>query len=174
MSHSFDLDPVGRITAGAVGDPGHRTFFLQARKDDVLVTLLAEKEQVQALAATLEHLLDTMGHTDPAPDEEIELEEPLVPEWRIGPMGIEVDEERQMIVLVAEEASAADEDEPAQEIPEPAHARFVATPVQMRALAEQADRVCAAGRPRCRLCGFPIEPDGHACPALNGHRRPGE
>jgi hypothetical protein len=30
--------------------------------------------------------------------------------------------------------------------------------------------VAAAGRPRCELCGNPIGPEGHVCPALNGHR----
>ena len=26
------------------------------------------------------------------------------------------------------------------------------------------------GRPLCQLCGLPMDPDGHKCPASNGHR----
>ena len=41
--------------------------------------------------------------------------------------------------------------------------------VQARTLAEDALRICAAGRPACFLCGQPIDPDGHVCPRSNGH-----
>lgn len=173
MSNSFELDPVTRITAGAVGEPGERTFFLQARQGDRLVTLLCEKQQIDALAVTLERLLDAMPETEdegpPVADEDLDLEEPVIPEWRIGPMGIELEEERDMIVLVVQEA--VEEDPEGGEPPEGASGRFVATRAQMRALAEHAASVVAAGRPRCRLCGTPLEAAGtHICPALNGHR----
>ena len=51
-----------------------------------------------------------------------------------------------------------------------ARARFVVTRAQARAMAVQALEVVAAGRPRCQFCGYPLEPDGHICPAMNGHR----
>ena len=37
------------------------------------------------------------------------------------------------------------------------------------AFAEEALRVCAAGRPLCPLCGGPMDPNGHPCPRTNGH-----
>ena len=37
---SMDLDPVDRITTGAVGPPGQRVFYLQARTDDQVATIL--------------------------------------------------------------------------------------------------------------------------------------
>ena len=46
----IELDPVDRITADAVGEPGERSFYLQARKGPMLITLLVEKQQVQLLA----------------------------------------------------------------------------------------------------------------------------
>ncbi|MHB8511741.1 MAG: DUF3090 family protein [Actinomycetota bacterium] len=166
---SIEMDPVTTITAGAVGEPGGRTFFLQARMNQQLVTLLAEKEQIQILATTLTNLLEALP---PVPDEgelvddeKLELEEPLLPEWHVGPMRVEIDRARDLLVLVIEEALAEDEER------EASVARFVATRAQMRALGEHAAQVCAAGRPRCQMCGFPIEPEGHACPATNGHRK---
>ncbi len=39
----IELDPVTHITAGALGKPGHRTFFIQAERGLDRVTLLCEK-----------------------------------------------------------------------------------------------------------------------------------
>ena len=38
---------------------------------------------------------------------------------------------------------------------------------QLRNLAIQAERVRAAGRPVCPVCGQPIDPSGHVCPGEN-------
>lgn len=167
MSESFDFDPVDRITAGAVGEPGDRVFYLQARAGGRLITLLAEKDQVQVLAATLDRLVESLSARPDVPEpaeSELELEEPLVPEWRAGSISLEYDEGADRIAIVVEEALAEESED------EPAKARLVATRAQMRAMARRALEICAAGRPRCQLCGFPIDPEGHACPALNGHR----
>ncbi|HVF19250.1 MAG TPA: DUF3090 family protein, partial [Mycobacteriales bacterium] len=39
-----------------------------------------------------------------------------------------------------------------------------------RAFVQRAQRVVAAGRPPCALCGLPLDPEGHVCPRQNGHR----
>jgi uncharacterized repeat protein (TIGR03847 family) len=172
VSGSFELDPVVRLTAGAVGEPGERTFYLQGRSADQLVTLLAEKEQVRALAVSITQMLDALPGAEDAPEEqpvpagELELEEPLLPEWRIGPMALHYDDARDRIMLIASELVDEEENPEA----EAATARFVATRAQARALAEHAEEVVEAGRPRCRFCGFPMDAEGHACPAMNGHR----
>ena len=172
MSTSFELDPVQKITAGAVGEPGARTFYLQARAGAQLVTLLTEKEQVRALAVSIAQMLAALPEAEDEPPpqtEDLSLEDPLVPEWRVGPMALHYDADRDFIVLIAselveeEEAGAAD----------PATARFAATRAQAQALAEHAERVVEAGRPRCRFCGFPMDASGHICPAMNGHREIG-
>src|SRR5207244_5729580 len=95
VSASFDLDPVARITAGAIGEPGRRTFYLQGRSSDQLVTLLVEKEQVRALAVSIEQMLAVLPDPSEPPEEtdEPDLEEPLLPEWRGGPMPLQYDEE---------------------------------------------------------------------------------
>ena len=171
MSASFELDPVTRITAGAVGEPGSRTFYLQARSADQLVTLLAEKEQVRALAVSilqmLEALSDVPEEEPPIATDDLSLEEPLLPEWRIGPMAIRYDESRDRIFVIASEMLEEESEDP--DAPT-ATATFVVTRAQARALAERAEEVVEAGRPRCRFCGFPLDADGHVCPAMNGHR----
>ena len=172
----IELDPVDRITAGAVGEPGQRVFFLQGRQSERLVTILVEKQQVELLAASLVEILARSGkETGQGPkDEEMELEEPVVPEWRAGRLSVGYDEDRDLVLLECEEISAEADDDDEEEEPlplldEPARVRFWATREQALALARHGAEVAAAGRPRCELCGNPIDPAGHICPALNGH-----
>jgi uncharacterized repeat protein (TIGR03847 family) len=183
----IELDPVDRITTGAVGDPGQRVFYLQGRQSDRLVTVLVEKQQVELLAASLVEILARAGKEtgQGPPEEEMDLEEPLLPEWRAGRLSIGYDEGRDLVLLECEEyVPAADEEDEEEEEEEgedeepPAPAaegghlgrvRFWTTREQALALARHGASVASAGRPRCELCGNPMDPDGHVCPALNGH-----
>ena len=168
MGGTFDLAECDRITASAVDEPGQRTFFIQARSGAQLVTFQAEKQQVQVLAATLRNLLESLPDAADEGDRpnptDLELEEPLIPEWRAGSMALEYDENADRISIVIEEAIPEESEELA------GIARLKATRAQVRAMSEHALSVVAAGRPACQLCGFPIDPEGHTCPALNGHR----
>jgi uncharacterized repeat protein (TIGR03847 family) len=200
VNESLNLDPVARITAGAVGEPGHRTFYLQARRDDVLVSLVVEKSQVEFLTRHVEALLARLTQTHPreeavvADEASLELEEPVEPRFRVGAMALGFDAERDLILLQCEELVVTEgDDEEGAEAPEArteaeaadpieaelesileaesgATVRLWATREQMRAMARHGARVTAAGRPRCRLCGQPMDPEGHVCPGLNGHR----
>jgi uncharacterized repeat protein (TIGR03847 family) len=175
MDPMIELDPVDRITTGAVGDPGERAFYLQARQSERLVTILVEKQQVELLAASLVEILARAGkETGEGPaEEEMELEEPMVPEWRAGRLSIGYDEERDLVLLECEEYHGEDEDEEEEEDQpigdEPGRVRFWTSREQALALARHGAAVAAAGRPRCELCGNPMDPEGHVCPALNGH-----
>jgi uncharacterized repeat protein (TIGR03847 family) len=183
----IELDPVDRLTAGALGDPGERVFYLQGRQSDRLVTVLVEKQQVELLAASLVEILARAGKEtgQGPPEEEMDLEEPLLPEWRAGRLSIGYDEDRDLVLLECEEyvPAADDEDdeddeeeeeaaepvEPTLPGEEPGRVRFWASREQALALARHGAAVAAAGRPRCELCGNPMDPEGHVCPALNGH-----
>jgi uncharacterized repeat protein (TIGR03847 family) len=187
----IELDPVDRLTAGAVGDPGERAFYLQGRQSDRLVTVLVEKQQVELLAASLVEILARAGKEtgQGPPEEEMDLEEPLLPEWRAGRLSIGYDEDRDLVLLECEEyvPTPDEEDEKDEEdeveVPaptptpttppllggEPGRVRFWASREQALALARHGAAVAAAGRPRCELCGNPMDPEGHVCPALNGH-----
>jgi uncharacterized repeat protein (TIGR03847 family) len=170
MTSSFDLDPVERFTAGAVGEPGQRIFYLQAARGTEIVTLLVEKEQVLALSETINRLLAMLPGAEEGADvaeEALELVEPLLPEWRAGSMALDYDADGDRVVLLIQEAL------PEESADEPASCRIVATRSQARAMAVHAEEVCAAGRPRCRVCGLPMDPQGHICPGSNGHREIG-
>lgn len=169
----YDLKPVDRITTDAIGEPGHRVFYIQARQGHRLVTLICEKEHVAALAVAIDEILlslaggdaDAVVDPDPVLEEGMDLEVPLDPAFRAGRVNLGYDEVSEMLVIVAY-AFEDDEDEEPQSV-----ARFWVTPGQMRAFSMHAQQVVAAGRPICAMCGEPIDPEGHFCPRRNGHRR---
>ena len=92
----MDLEPVDRITTDAVGEPGQRIFYLQARKGPDLVTILVEKQQVELLSSSILEILARVGKetAQGPPEEEMELEEPVEPLWRAGRLSIGYLEER--------------------------------------------------------------------------------
>jgi uncharacterized repeat protein (TIGR03847 family) len=163
MEH-FDLDPVDRVTAAAIGEPGNRTFYLQARKQDELVSLVLEKEQVAVLSAHIDQLLEDLEISEQeGPDpESLDLEQPIRPSFRVGKMGLGFDAERGLVVLECDEA--VDEGEEASRL------RLSASPAQMRSLSRRGQEEVAGGRPVCPTCGGAIDPEGHFCPPSNGHR----
>ena len=179
----MDLERVERITAGAVGEPGERTFFLQPRAGARTVTIGGEKEPVELRGTSLLENRATVGREtgEGPPSDELGLEPPLEPLWRAGRLSIGYAEERDLMLLEIEElVEQEDEDEsdvepegegsPEDEGPEPGRVRLWATREQMLALARHGAAVAERGRPKCRYCGNPIGPQGHMCPAMNGHR----
>jgi uncharacterized repeat protein (TIGR03847 family) len=167
-----DLDPVDRITADAVGPPGERTFYLQARKGEDLVTIVLEKQQVQLLSSSILEILARVGkETGLGPDEEeMALEEPVEPRWRAGRLSIGYLDDRELLLLEVEELVEEDEDQ--EEEREGERLRLWATPEQMLSLSRHGALVCSRGRPACQFCGNPLDDDGHICPAMNGHGPP--
>lgn len=167
-----DLNPVNRITIGAVGEPGQRIFLLQASQTGSIVTLKIEKEQARVLAVSTTELLDELDEKYPRSFSKVDrpltsdlmLREPMEPEFVVGQIGLGYDQDQDMVVLVVQEIQA-DADE------EVATVRFWATRSQMKALSEHTLEVVNQGRPICPLCESPIDPDGHFCPKSNGFER---
>ncbi|GMR09556.1 MAG: DUF3090 domain-containing protein [Anaerolineae bacterium] len=165
-----ELNPVSRITTGAVGPPGKRVFYIQARKGSELVTLIVEKHQVQSLAIGLEEFLDELGDRLPELSEasadyssdEMGLEQPLDPMFRVGNIGLGYDEVSDRLVLVARQLESEDE---GSEV-----VRFWCTRSQLRAMCLWGLEVASQGRPICGNCGEPKDPKGHFCPKSNGHK----
>ena len=164
----YDLPDVDRFTAGAVGEPGKRVFFLQAVAAGEVVTVQCEKTQVSALGAYLAQLLSDL----PAPDvtsvpSELELVEPLEPVWIAGPIGVVFDETRDRMVVRIDELSLEEEDDDRTL----GLLRVALTRAQVHGFVVRAATLIAAGRPACPLCGRPIDPEGHMCIKTNGHKK---
>jgi len=172
----MDLGPVDRITADAVGEPGSRVFYLQAQVGADTICVIVEKEQVQLLATSvLELVTDLELGLDEEPEADMSLREPLEPRWRAGRLSIGFEQDRDLFMLEIEEFRPGEDEveEPADPRslldPEPESLRLWATRRQMLALSRHGVEVAEAGRPACQFCGNPMDPEGHACPAMNGH-----
>ena len=194
--HAFE--PPERFVAGTVGEPGDRTFFLQARGGGRVVSVALEKVQVQLLAEKLEELLIEASRRFgvdlpevpvlPVHDNE-PLDTPVDEEFRVGTLGLAFDVDTTTVVIEAIEAGEGeadvdlgdddddepdpisdddDDDEPDDDLD---RLRVRLTPQATRAFIDRAKRVVAAGRPPCPLCGQPLDPAGHLCPRHNGYHR---
>ena len=166
------------FTADYVGEPGQRTFYVQSRAGDLTHSYLVEKQQVAALADRLRDLLmmidedDTIRSAAPARDPALGLAQPVEPEWRIGTMGLAYQEASDSVVVVIQPAEESDEDVEESALFEgdtDKAIRFLLRRDQARAFILHALAVVQEGRPTCQLCGLPMDPAGHICPASNGH-----
>ncbi|MDQ3642561.1 MAG: DUF3090 family protein [Actinomycetota bacterium] len=162
MSSSFEISEVDHLTTGAIGPPGQRVFYLQARHGKQVVSLRLEKAQVAALVAYLAGMLSDMPPPAEIPSTGMDLIEPVVAEWVVGSLGVTYDEDADRVIILAEEL--------VEEGEESARIRISATREQIAALSVRGAEAVAAGRPPCPLCGQPLDAQGHTCPRLNGHR----
>jgi uncharacterized repeat protein (TIGR03847 family) len=150
----IELDPVDFVTIGTVGPKGRRLFCLQAGRGDQVATLVIEKEQARALGEALGEMLESLKRRYPDfPEAEIDfstwdmsLREPLEPLFRVAQMSLGYDESRNMILMVAQELLASEEEPEPEPGPEPQALRLWATREQMRALSEHALTVVKQGR----------------------------
>ena len=160
------------FTADYVGEPGARTFYLQARAAASAETFLVEKQQVTVLAERMRDILlmidsdDTIKSAVAARDPAMTLEGPAEPLWRVGDMGLAYDEGTDQVIVLLQEVRAEPEE---SETEDDDSVRLMLRRDQARTFVLHALAVVGEGRPICQLCGLPMDPAGHRCPASNGH-----
>lgn len=165
LPEPIELRRADFITIDTVGPPGQRTFYLQAGQGDLLVTLIIEKEHAAALSVAVSGLLEQLGGVeDEAEPASLDLIHPLEPLFRVGKLGLGYDQDLDLLVVVAEEATT-------EETSESARVHIWASRAHMAALAHKAAVAVASGRPTCILCGETLEPDKqHVCTRGNGRK----
>lgn len=163
----YNFGRASDVNADAVGTPGRRTFRLLVKGDDGLASLWLEKEELQALGVAIDQMLARLSKkpewkvygTAPEPYEPDDSDEGPTVEFKVGQLSIGYDSDKRLFLLLAHDA----EDDPEG----PATFTCMATSSQLRELSRRISAVVAAGRPRCVLCGDPIEPEGHTCVRWN-------
>ncbi len=183
----FEYDPPDRFVAGTVGEPGQRTFFLQASGGGRTTSVALEKQQVSVLAERVEALLDEVVRLSsgeaPVPaitptdvEDSAPLASPIEEEFRVGTMALAWDESDEVLVIEAQALTEDDEDDETplitgddDEGPPLLRVR-IPGPVA-RSFVSRAQAVVSAGRPPCPFCGGPLDAEGHVCPRANGYRR---
>lgn len=174
--HEFDWPD--RVVVGTIGVPGARTFYLQVRAGNQLVSVALEKQQSALLAEKIDEILDQLitikGNPFSVPTATpIELVdndqlETVQEQFRTGAMSLGWDPTTAQVVVEAyplTEADDNDNDEPGSENDAvETEMLVVRMPVgTARAFTKRTREVVGAGRPICPLCGYPIDADGHTC-----------
>ncbi len=155
----MNLGHVDQFAAGAIGEPGQRTFLVRVVVAGASYWMLLEKGQVHSLA---ERCLDLLRTNYPLPAEQPESELGIPDEvlFRVGQIAVGFGSDDYTFQFVPTD-------------PEVAVIEFTATPSQVLAMSYQALESVGKGRRPCPRCGLPM--DGEtcvACPKENGHRRP--
>src|ERR1022692_3578689 len=125
----YSYDPPDRFIAGTVGQPGERTFYLQATASGRVTSVALEKGQVSQLAERLDELLDEVlrrtggsasvpavapaALTDDGP-----LEQPLMEDFRVGAIALAWDGDSERVIIEAQELSDEPSEPLAEELPE--------------------------------------------------------
>ncbi|MAT06764.1 MAG: hypothetical protein CL424_17145 [Acidimicrobiaceae bacterium] len=174
MSVFYEFEDVDAFTTGAIGQPGSRVFYLQARHGKQRVAVKCEKQQVSAIAQYLRTVLNDLPPPDDRPvSSALELAEPVHEAFVLGPIGLGYDRTSDRLVVQLEEFRLEDEDDTAgldtgaDDADTDGHIRLYVTRGQAASFCERAEQVVAAGRPDCQWCGSPIDPDGHPCARMN-------
>ena len=182
----YTFENPDRFIAAAVGQPGSRTFYLQAREGTRVVSVSLEKVQVALLAERLTEMLaevrsrgaDVPEEPPPGEVDRAPLDEPLIESFRVGTMAIVWDGDDETVVVEAREISEEEDEDAEQEEEEEAAedadeesdlVRVHLEPRKALAFAARALEVVAAGRPPCPFCGQPLNPEGHICARRNGY-----
>jgi len=177
----FLFDPVERFIVGTVGQPGERSFYIQARASTRLVSVLVEKDQVAVLAGRLALLLRELKRTDSSfnyvslPRDDQPLETPIDEEFRVGTISIAWVSDRNLIALelsaIISEEIELNELEDEENLLAADVLKVFMSPAQTEQFINRANAVVNAGRPPCPFCGLALDPRGHVCPRANGYRR---
>ena len=182
MGHIHLFENPDRFTVGTVGQPGERTFFIQVRENNRLVSLSLEKSQVQALAERLTMMVKEIKQIDPTfifrslPRDEAPLETPIEEEFRIGVIGLSFDSTLQRIQIdmqaISENADESVEFSDEKLLDGDVEiVRALIDPSEVERFSKRTSALMSAGRQPCPFCGGPLDPRGHLCPRANGYRR---
>ena len=169
-SVKYPLGSLSHIEPRTFGEPGNRTFHLAIEAGPAVATVWLEKEQLFQLGLGLQDALSALNAEDrDKPSGSVDPEwsgSELSLDFKVGQMSLEYGHESNSFRLMAFEVQTED----SEVSPEDASSiSFWITAVQAAKVSEESLRICGAGRPRCFLCGLPVDPDGHVCPRSNGH-----
>lgn len=172
-AHVHEFDWPDRVVIGTVGRPGIRTFYLQARAGEQIVSIALEKEQSALLALKIDEILDQLiaveGNRYSVPTStpvELVDNDPLEAvqeQFRAGTIGIGWDPTTAQVIIEAHPLPADDDALDADTAADSEMLRVRMPVGTARAFTQRTREIVDAGRPLCTLCGHPMDPDGHIC-----------
>ena len=160
----IEFTNVTSLRPEALGEPGGRTLRILVDSGSSSAVMWLEKEQLFQLALATNQLLFTLPEVQSGEDSlPAEREAPPLTrlEFKVGKLVLGHDGGSGKFIIDAHDEESGEDG--------PASIRVWGDRLQVKDFADEAFRVCAAGRPICPLCGSPIDPNGHLCPRSNGH-----
>lgn len=180
---SSELHDFGRaelLDAEAIGQPGSRRFRLFARSPRGTASLWLEREQMEALSLALDRLLaeitggmvlrkEAAANQPKPPGAPADFPQEPDVDFRVAQLTIGFDEEEDAIVVLATPLALEERDGELvqREDAEPEFAARI-TRQQATRLTGHIAGALAGGRPRCPLCGQPMDAQ-HVCVKQNGY-----
>lgn len=179
MGYEFhDFGQAELVDAEALGKPGNRRFRLIARSRRGSASLWLEKEQLLELAKYLDQLLSENSDL-PVLRVEVQVPPPEPPhaprdfprhpdvEFQVGQLQIGIDTDQEILLLRAAPLTIVEHDgELEAEADDPQFSTYL-TRAQADRLAGHILVLIANGRPRCPVCGAPMQ-EHHVCAKMNG------
>jgi len=170
----YPLGAAASIEALTFGEPGDRTFRLDATAGAATCSIWMEKEQLLQLGVYLRDMVGRLSQEEREKTSDLREEGwsggELIIDFKAGQMLLSYDQDSNAFYLQAFERESDDpESRPDDPAAETAAGGCWITTARASTLSEEALAICAAGRPTCFLCGQPISPDGHACPRASAH-----
>ncbi len=161
----YEFGHVAQVRADTIGEPGQRHFRLLVDSPAGSACLWLEKEQLYGLALAIRQLMTTLEEAPnqpaPPPEATVEAGQPSSVEFKVGNLALGHSAGTELLAILFYDVESEEDG--------PATLRCWATQAQLQELADEALRVCAAGRPLCPLCHAPTGPERHVCPKANGH-----
>ena len=159
----IEFTHITSLRAEAVGEPGQRTFRILVDSDTGSAMMWLEKEQLFQLGLAISQLIATLPDDEqeaaaPHPSEAVP--HPAQLDFKIGKIVLGHDSSNGLFMIDAHDP----DDE------ESATVKLWADRSQAQDFSEEALLVCASGRPLCHLCSGPLDPSGHVCARVNGHK----
>ena len=162
----YNFGSLGSIKAEAIGEPGQRRFRIVINSINGQGSLWLDKNQLFRLSVVIKQSLITLAQEKTTSDVSInELPQTgndnYYVEIEVGNITLSHEPNENLFAIFVHNL-----DEPPEE---EAQVEFKMSPKQMSDFAEEAQEICAAGRPLCPLCNSPIGQDPHRCARSNGH-----
>jgi len=157
----LDLGVVLSVHAESFGEPGQRTFRVLADAGKGRVSLWLEKQQIVALLAACNELLERVPEEDGREPVDVQPQAFMGDlEVRVGSLSVGYDGQKGGFAI---EASDFESDL------DLTHIAFMADRDGFAAMRDELDDIVGRSRPRCPLCGTPLSGEPHFCPPSNGH-----
>lgn len=163
----YDFGMINAVKAEALGVPGQRRFRLLLEGPGGNACLWLEKNQLFQLSVVIHQMLATLSSEESSeratqPGSGPVEQSNTSMEFDVGNLSLGHDPEKDLFII---EAHSREDDQEVEEV----LLGFWASRSQLEGLADEAQAVCAAGRPLCPLCSAPMGQEAHICPRSNGH-----